>query len=337
MIMRTIHIALLLGLLPLGAVAQILPNFGEQRAGLSTLSFLKNDMNPRSLGIGGASIALSGDAMSIHTNPAGLAELEQISFATSNYFIGAGLNQALVAGVLPRKNRSSFGLSVNTLTSGAMEVRTEFQPYGTGQKVYATNLAAGLTYAKQLSDMFSFGLTMKYIYEQLAEYSNHTAAVDMGFLYKTDFRKLSFAVVVQNFSGNSSLNGDNLEVTFNRNSNAISLDNYTVPQVFKMGVSMVPLEREKYSLLVAFELNHPNDNAENYRFGAEFEYLKLLFLRAGYKLNVEGQPYPTFGFGLRHRVGAHPFQINYAANPTSFLGVQHSLSLLFSINKMDRN
>jgi len=84
-------------------------------------------------------------------------------------------------------------------------------------------------------------------------------------------------------------------------------------------------------------LNHPNDNSENYRIGIEYEYLKLLYLRAGYKLNVSGDRFPTIGIGLRHRIGGHPFHINYAANPTEFLGVQHILGLSLSINKIERS
>jgi len=89
-------------------------------------------------------------------------------------------------------------------------------------------------------------------------------------------------------------------------------------------------------LLVALQLNHPNDNSENYRIGVEYEYLKLLYLRAGYKVNVEGQPFPTFGFGLRHRVGGHPLQLGYAGNPTAYFGVLHTIGLSFTFNKQER-
>ena len=64
--------------------------------------------------------------------------------------------------------------------------------------------------------------------------------------------------------------------------------------------------------MVAAQLNHPNDNAENLRFGLEYEYMKLFFARAGYKLSVKGQDYPTFGVGVRTRLGGHPFYIDYS-------------------------
>ena len=141
--------------------------------------------------------------------------------------------------------------------------------------------------------------------------------------------------MIQNFGGSSSIDGDGIPVDFNRNGNPTA-DNYSVPTVFSLGASIVHWNVKKQSLLVALQLNHPSDNAENYRIGLEYEYMKLLYVRAGYMLNVSSQSLPTFGFGLRHRIGAHPLFLNYAANPTDFLGVQHTIGFAFGINKMGR-
>ena len=318
------------------ATAQLIPNFGAQRAGLSTLSFLKNDLNPRSVAMSGASVALAADAFSSYTNPAATADLRTFHGAISNLSIGAGIQQSYLSVSIPRKkNYSTFGFSLNMLNSGAMERRTEFQPEGTGEKFYVTNMALGGTYAQQLSDMFSAGITMKFIYEQIDTYTNATVAADVSFLYKTDYKDLKFAVMIQNFGGSSSIDGDDLPVDFNRTGSP-SADNYSVPTVFSLGASLIPWKTKKQSVLLALQLNHPSDNAENYRIGLEYEYMKLLYVRAGYMLNVSSQSLPTFGFGLRHRIGAHPLHINYAANPTDFLGVQHTVGLAFGINKMDR-
>ena len=324
-------------LLSINSKAQLIPNFGAQRAGLTTLSFLKNDMNPRSAAMSGASVSLKGDGYSTLTNPAGITDIGSFNATISNYTVGAGIQQSFVSTIIPRKDKlSAFGFSLNMLNSGAMEVRTEFQPEGTGEKFYVTNMAFAATYAQKLSDMFSAGISLKYIYEQMADYSNGAVAADVSFLYYTDYKDLKFAVMVQNFGGNSALDGDDIKSDFNRSSR-IDAENYGMPTVFSLGASMVPWKKDKQSLLVSMQLNHPSDNAENYRIGLEYEYLKLLYLRGGYKLNVEGQPFPTFGFGLRHRVGGHPLQLDYAANPTEFLGVLHTVGLSFTLNKIERD
>jgi hypothetical protein len=318
------------------ATAQLIPNFGAQRAGLSTLAFLKNDLNARSSGMSGASVALDADAFSSMTNPAATADLKTFHAGLSNLTVGAGIQHSYLTVSIPRKNNyATFGFSLNMLNSGAMEKRTEFQPEGTGEKFYVTNMALGGTYAQQLSDMFSAGITMKFIYEQIDTYTNATVAADVSFLYKTDYKDLNFAVMIQNFGGSSSIDGDDLPVDFNRNLSPTA-NEYSVPTVFSLGASIVPWKSKKQSLLLALQLNHPSDNAENYRVGLEYEYMKLFYVRAGYMLNVASQSLPTFGFGLRHRVGAHPLHFNYAANPTDFLGMQHTVGVSFGINKMDR-
>ncbi|MGB0166390.1 MAG: PorV/PorQ family protein [Luteibaculum sp.] len=320
-------ISLVVILIGFNSFSQVLPNLGGQRAGVSTLSFLKNDIAPRSAAMGGASVALPGFAQSLFTNPAGIAEVKNMSFGVNQYWHGAGMNQTGVFAVLPRKNQvSSLGFF--------MEVRTEFQPQGTGQQVFATNTAFGLSYGLQLTEWFTLGVTGRFVYEQLAEYNNSTATVDLGFRYQTDWKDMAFAVMVQNFGGNSGLGGDYLAEGFNRNQ--AELDDYTTPTVFKLGLSMLALDREKQKIRVAFELNHPNDNAENFRFGAEYSFIDLLFVRAGFKVNVQGQRLPVGGLGLRSRIGAHPFYIDYTALPTDFYGLQHNISLVFELNKDSR-
>ena len=311
---------------------QVLPNFGGERAGLSTLSFLKNDLNPRSSAMGGASVSLDGDAFSVLTNPAAITDLKGPSYGLSHLFLGGGVNQSLFGASFPLKNKTSaLAVSINSLNSGEMEERTEFQPQGTGRTVFVSNLALGLTYSRQLSDVFSAGVTVKYIYEGIANFTNHNATVDVSFLYDTKFKNLQFAVMVQNFGGNSSLgNNADIPVIFNR-STGISLEANTVPTVFSLGLSMVPYKKEHQSLTTALQLNHPNDNAENFRVGLEYEVRQLFFARAGYKISVKGQDWPTFGVGLRSRLGGRPLYIDYSINPTNFLGFQHSFGLRVNI------
>jgi len=319
-----------------GLKAQLIPNFGGQRAGLSTLSFLKNDINPRSAAMSGASVALDSDPFALYTNPAAAASLRSVTTAISNHTVGAGIQQSFASVTIPRKSReAAYGISLNMLNSGAMDVRTEFQPEGTGEKFYVTNLAAGFTYSQKLSDMFAAGITLKYIYEQVSDFTNSTAAADVSFLYNTDYKDLKFAVMVRNFGGSSAIDGGELITDFNRPAQ-YDADNYSVPTIFSLGASMIPWREEQQSLLMSIQLNHPNDNAENYRLGLEYEYLDLLYLRAGYMLNVSGQSLPTLGLGLRHSFFGYPMNISYAANPTDYLGIKHTVGFTFTFKQDSR-
>jgi len=317
------------------AHAQLLPNFGGQRAGLSSLSFLKNDLNTRSAGLAGASVAQDGDVFSISNNPAALTHLSDLSIGASHLMIGSGIHQSLFTVQGKLKNEATVGVSVNSLNSGAMELRTEFQPEGTGNYFYVSQSAFGVNYSQKLSDMFNLGINMKYILEQMAGYESQVLAFDIGFLYETDFNDLRFAVLLQNFGGNSASNGNEMPVGFNRKGE-VELARYTVPTVFKMGLSFKAWEKGQKSLSVSAELNNPNDNAENLRIGSEFAYKDFLTVQAGFKLSVKGQSWPSFGFRYKSRIGAHPIHLGYALNPTNYLGTQHLFSLQFTKNKMER-
>jgi hypothetical protein len=312
----TLYIALFV-LCSLSTTAQLLPNLGGQRTGSSALTFLKNDGSARSLGMASANLTLKGDASTAFTNVANISSIESFSLGISNYFVGAGINQSFLAAVLPFKDKNStFSLTVNSLSSGKQEVRTEFQPKGTGEYFYVANTAVGLGYALELSDQFAFGIKLKYINEQLAQYQNHTVGADLGFIYNTDIKELSFAVGVTNFGGNTALNGDHQELKFNNNTTPTP-EKFTIPTEFKIGISVVPLDKNDHKI------------------GGEYSYKNLLYGRLGIILGRKNQRIPTLGLGMKMIVKNHPVRINYAFLPTSFVGLQHSLGINFQFYKME--
>ena len=330
-----IILTIFLSIITLTIQAQLFPQLGGQRAGISALTFLKMDVSPRSAGLAGANICLTGDAYATYTNPATLSEVENFSIAGANTFWVADINYAYLTAAKPT-SAGTFALSLSALNSGPMEVRTVFQPDGTGQQFSANYFTAGLSYGKQLTDQFSWGATAKYVHEQLAEFTARTAVVDLGFLYRTDFKDLRFAVMLQSFGTNSTLRGTvKLDTTFNQK--PLRLEAYPAPTIFKLGISMIPWKSadEAQSLTTLLQLNHPNDNSENIRFGLEYNYKDLLFLRAGYKINVRDQNFPTGGVGIRTRIGRHPLIFDYALDPMRYLGNVHRVGLIFSVNPVE--
>ncbi len=313
--------------------AQLLPRLGAQRAGISALTFLKIDVSPRAASLGGATLCMPGDAFAANWNPAAITDLSGLAVSSSNTFWAAGINYAYLSAAKEYKP-GFLGINVASLSTGKMERRTEFQPDGTGEYFTASNTAVGLTYARKLTDMFSFGLSLKYVNEQLAEFMAHTAVFDLGFLYRTDFKDLKFGVMLQSFGPNSTLKGKRTSSDFN--AKPIVLSSYPAPTVFMMGLSIVPWKKDDKSLTLCMQLNHPGDNAENIRLGAEFEYKKIVFFRAGYKINVKDQPYPTAGVGLRTRMGIHPLQFDYSVDPTQFLGWIHRIGLSLTLMKREK-
>jgi len=329
-----IHIVLVFGFIG-NIQAQLLPNLGGQRVGVSTLTFLKNDNSPRSMALGGANLTLSADGHATVHNTALLSQTQGIHITATDLVIGAGIHQAWLSGTVPmKKSTSAFGVNLNYLSSGAMKVRTEFMPQGTGEYFYANQLAAGLAYSKLLSDRFSFGANLKVVHERLAQFTNTTVAADLGFLYTTDVKDLKFGIVVQNFGGSSILRIADIREGFNRDD--ITVDQFSVPTAFRLGASFKPVERDDQSIMVAAQLEHPNDNSENIRIGVEYEYMRTVFVRAGYKLNVIGENLPTLGVGYKVKMGRNTMHVNYAVNPTQYLGTLHLFGLDVMINNDKR-
>ncbi len=325
----------LLALLPLSLSAQLFPNLGGQRAGISALTFLKIGVSPRAEAMGGATVANPGDAYSLQWNPAAITDLEGTGFAASNTFWMAGLHNSYFSVAKPFKKMGTFGLNVQSLTTGEMERRTETQPDGTGEYFSAYNVAVGLSYARQLTNMFSFGVNAKYVNETLAEFVAHTAVVDLGFTYRLDWKDFRFAVMLQSFGPNSELTARRGE-TGMHNGQTVETESYPSPTVFSLGFSLAPIDNGTHRLFTSAQLNHPNDNAENVRIGVEYSYDKFLFARAGYKINVDDQPYPTFGAGIRTRIGRHPLHIDYSAMFSDWLGYRQRVGLALVINNASR-
>jgi hypothetical protein len=50
---------------------------------------------------------------------------------------------------------------------------------------------------------------------------------------------------------------------------------------------------------------------------------------------VKGQTIPSLGIGLRTMAGSHPLMIDYAALPTNYMGMVHSVGLSFTFNKVE--
>lgn len=311
--------------------AQLIPNLGGQRAGISSFSFLKNDVSPRAIGLGGAVTTLKGDEYASQWNPAALCETGNHSFALSTRLYNGGINHSFFAANFRLKETDFMAVSINNISSGTMERRTEFQPNGTGEFFSVNSMAIGLTYSKALTYRFSFGSTIKYLNETYDVYSSHNVVADVGFIYKTDFRNFRFGVFLQNFGPNSRARGSYSPYTFSGKKQ--TNESFSTPTVFKIAGSMDVLKAGNHVVVCLAEINHPNDNATNLRFGAEYLYQDLLYFRAGYWANFQGIKVPTFGTGFRTIIKNQTIYINYAfVVPLAYSGFNHNIGISMVFN-----
>jgi len=321
---------LLLGVfLPLKLNAQVLPAFGASRAGTTGMQFLKIAPDARSAGLSGNFVALVNDVSAVYWNPAGLALLDSqryhVQMGQTLYWADIGISY--LAAVRRFSGGSALGLSVVGLNSGEMPVTTEFQPFGTGETFTANSSLVGLTYARSLTDMFSFGISAKWARENLAGVVTQNVLSDFGFAYQIGLRNATLAVCVSNFGVNVRPDGSLSRLRLSGRDTLTDFEEISVPALFRVGLAFDALNKENHRIRGAVQLNHPTDNRESLGFGGEYAYRNLLFARMGYEVGVDEALLPSFGAGflLPRRFGSLRF--DYGFNNKTRLGSVHRFTL----------
>lgn len=313
--------------------AQLVPNLGGQRSGISSFQFLKIGADARGASMSEAVIAVTNDIASIYWNPAGLANSvnDQFLFSHAEWLVDIQHEFAAASYHLDANN--IIGLSFTSLHTDPMKVTTEYQPTGTGNYFNYNDIAVGVTFARKMTDQFSFGVTVKYVRETIAELNTNAVLLDLGTFYYMGIGSSRFSVVVNNFGGNvkpqgAVLNGKGVEVT--------SFQDFSPPTMFRLGYAFEPWQDDDNILTASIQLNHPNDNAENIRIGFEYGYASMFFLRGGVKRTI-GEPLLgkalstaediSFGTGVKFPLGFTVANVDYAFTHFNELGAVHRITL----------
>ncbi len=319
--MRTVIKIIFLFLVTIKAVhAQILPNLGGQRVGTSAAQFLKIGVGSRSAALGQAYVALANDAEALYWNPAGISQFDknEVIFANTRWFVDTQLEFAGIVYHLSQAN--SIGFSVTYLHTEEMKETTVLQPFGTGRYFNYSDALLSLTFARNMTERFSFGLSVKYMNETLAELTMQSFLFDLGTYYKTGWKSVRFGVAVSNFGRDMAPSGsfryENLE---NEIVEVNSFQEFSPPTVFRIGVASELFENDQHKFTSAVQLNHPNDNDENVNLGLEYWWKDVFSLRGGYVSGREEENF-SLGFGVHLPLSVVDFRFDYAFSNFGRLG-----------------
>jgi len=295
--------------------AQLFPTLGGQRAGISTAQFLKIGVGGRASAMGESFIAVANDASALYWNPAGVVQFEQHQVIFShNQWVG-DISHDFLGVVYHFDAANSIGASLISLSMKDMPVTTEFSPFGTGEYFGFSDFAFAITYSRKMTDKFSFGGTIRYIEETLDKLKMRGVMIDLGTYYWTGLGSSRFAVTVTNFGNNLAPDGEVILIGKRKKSEW---------QAFE------PFENEEHSLTSSIQLNHPNDNSENVTAGFEYNWKKILYLRGGYKFNVDEQNI-SFGAGFCIPVSFTELNLDYAYSNFVRLGSAHRFSIILGL------
>jgi len=349
--MTRICLVLLLCGMAVDSRAQLLPSYGRDRAGTSGFQFLKIPVDARSAALGETVVAGASDAAALFWNPALAAQIEnlQVGVGHTAYFVDIRLDYLSLIYPL-RWSGLTLGLSLQALDSGEMPVTTEFKPYGTGENFSFRDLALGLSVAQPLTDLFSYGITARYVRESVAELVTQTLLFDLGIFYRVGDTGVQMAVAIRHFGFDGRPKGQlsrtviestgSAKRTVNPKATATTpergvrveteFETITPPTTFLLGVSYTLLRNNpQHRLMLLGQLSNPNDNAETFNIGAEYIWNHTLMVRMGYRFGVEEFHTPALGVGMRlpELVTGVQARFDYGFQHLERLGTVHRVGL----------
>lgn len=313
---RKLLLALLVVLL---ASSQAVATEVFEKVGTVGFQFLEIGAGPRGVGMGEAMVSATEGMESIYWNPAGLRTIVRPTATFSYGTWPADIRHQFAAYAMrPTFIRGVVAISVTSLSMDPMDVLTADSPDGVGVEFQPGDLAVGLTFAREFTDKFSAGGTVKWIHSELADlsvldieglsdYSVEGFVGDFGTLYDTGFRSLQIGLMIQNMGP---------EVTYND-------EPVPMPATFKFGLSMNLIETPGNILKAAAEFRHPSDTSEKINVGAEYSLNDTYFARAGYKMGYDEESF-TAGGGARLAVGGFgTVSVDYSYAAFGYFGGVH--------------
>ena len=302
------------------------------------MTFLNIGVGARAEGMGGSFICRDNDISAIFWNPAGIASIKGGAFTLERNMWFADITQNSAAVAYGFGKYGVLGLNVIAMDYGTF-YGTEiglasdlFFDYVETGEFTIDEYAVGLSYARMISDKFSVGGQVKYVYQDLFSSTIQKGledpkqvdnivdvfAVDFGTHYKTGFHSLTFAMVARNFSKN---------IQFPEQT-----EDFSLPLIFTIGVSMdvldlAPSVKENHSLLVSFDGIHPRDYEEKGTLGLEYGFMNAMFLRFGYKWNFSAENF-AMGAGFKFKMNDDiSLNVNYAYSNMRYFDAVHRFSL----------
>ncbi len=309
--MKRLYTALFIFGFALGASAQgLLPELGEQRAGIASATFLKIGVGARAAAMGGAYTAMANDASALYWNPAGLAQIGQNELVVSHLDWLVDIDLEYLGYTHQINENIAVGAFINFLHLADMPVTDEYHPYGNGHYFSYSDMATGLSASIKMTDRFSFGITGKYVREDIDNLHMDAVLVDFGTFYWTGFRTLRIAASVRNFGGDFQPGGAYLR----RETGSVTeaeYQSFSAPAIFSIGAAMDVYSENEHVVTMAAEMNHPMDNKERFIVGGEYRFKNTLAVRTGYSGGNDENRW-TFGAGLLLHLFGKQFKFDYA-------------------------
>lgn len=323
----------------------------QNKAGTAAAPHLLIPVGAKYLGFNGSALAIASGLEAVYWNPAGVDLAKGSANALFSYRSWLADMKVTYFAVSGKFGFGSIGAALKVLDVGDIPITTELDPEGTGATFSPTYFVGTLTYSKRLTDRISFGANLNIVHESWAQVGATGFAFDAGVQYHNLFKVpgLSLGVVIKNIGFPMRYDGSALWVEAEVPGTERGITWYKVqaaefemPSVIELGIAyrFNIGENNSFRMVGAFQNN--NFAYDEYRFGFEYSFREVLFLRAGYLLSPEsGRLIPSpdvntpnifqnfsFGVGVNLlNVGGVALEADYAFVPIKFFGNNHVISL----------
>ncbi len=314
-----------------------------KKVGQSGMTYLSISLSARESAMGAAGIAAIDGVQSVFYNPASLTQVNGVAMAINQVNWLADTRVIGMGAAVTTRRYGSVGLDLVYVDYGEImgtrrvDKSVDERGYTLTGNLNIQDYAVGLSYAYPVNDRFSFGGKIKLVHEDLGtaaiavdvidqdaeiyqmeerEWKLSHWGVDIGAHYKTGYRDLALAIAFMNYS---------TDMHYWR-------EVFQLPLVLKMGMAMNVLsifnEDENIKLNMAIDALHPIDYSERVHVGAEFVYLDLIALRAGYQFNHDVENFSA-GFGVKFSFQGVGGSLDYAYTNAEYFDNVNRFSLGF--------
>ncbi len=312
----------------------------QDKVGTTAANFLNIPIGGKAISMGGAYTAIADDATALFWNPGAFSRVGKSDIYTSitNYFVDAQHTWFGAQYMLTPSD--AIGVSLNSLNYGDWEeVTTVEEPGGTGEYWQASDMALAVSYARNMTDRFSIGGSVKYIRQQIYNETAQTVAIDLGLLFITQFNGLQIGASIRNFGGSMEMRGRDLitqvdldESSQGNNENIVSYlktDQWAIPLTYIIGVSMPVIDRGWNRLVLAADVMRPTNDAQTLNLGLDWKIADMVSLRAGYQslFKAEKENGLTLGIGVDLEISGMAIVFDYSFQHFGKLGMLNTTSL----------
>lgn len=304
----------------------LIPAFGDARSGTAGFQFTKIAADPRSAGMGLSNVADARDASALYWNPAlaGQMDHNELMFGHTEYF--ADISMEYIA-YIHQLGSFAVGGSLQYLNSGEMQETTEFNPFGTGRTFRTIHMSAGLSGAHRVTEFFSYGLTVRYLLEQIEEVDVSSTAIDFGFFYRVGDTGLRLSVALNNFGFDATPTGETRRISLDGEVVEREFEEVSLPTRFLISAAFDAIETENIKLIFTGQIANPSDNTEQLSIGSELGYMDQFFVRSGFIFGNEEIEWPSVGAGVKLPFMGRNIAADYAFSPFDNLGNLHRVGI----------